>query len=152
MTDKIWIKIICPIWSLIVNILYWIFHFHKLASAKKEKGRIKENTHDIDDIREQIRQTVWVPDIFHNWTPWVITFIARGLKDDCRMSHSFGQFLFDCAGIESVNFSLLGKVGGHAICVSQDGKWMVGNGTLTDLKKLNCTILDRFNGIYNRIM
>jgi len=150
--DKLWLYAMKPIWSFIINVLYWIFHIFKLRSVLKEKQYIKNTTISIISLKHQLERTSWVQDNFKDWTPWVITFISRNYKDDCDMSHTFGKFLFDCIGIKSKKLSLRGDSGGHAVCVSKDDRWMITNSHLIDLKEANQHVLQYFNGKYDRII
>jgi hypothetical protein len=146
--DKLWVYILCPIWSFIINCLYWLFHPHKYWATKKiikiHKNKIKSRS----DIKKSLLKVKCVSGNFKNWKPWVITFVARGLKDDCDGTAIFGKFVFKCAGIDSNIWHLRDKKTGQAICVTKDESYMIMNNQLIKLDGMSP--LKYFDGIYDR--
>lgn len=149
MIDYLWIKILCPIWSFIINILYWLFHLHLLKENLKLKKSLLSDIKTIDDVKTGIELFVYTSDKFKDWTPWVVTFFAREKHGDCDDAAVYGKFLFKCAGISSSLWSLRGKTG-HMVCVSKDEKYMISNNQLIELDGVSP--LKYFNGKYDRII
>lgn len=149
MIDLFYIKIANPIWSFLINCLYWLFHFYKLPSALKERNIISMKAQVFAEIPGLLKKVTYTKDSWKDWTPWIITLIARDFKDDCDGSARLGKFLFKCAGYKSKIKSLRGKTG-HAICVTNDHKWMVSNNELIDIK--GKPILSFFNNKYDKIL
>ena len=149
MIDLFYIKIANPIWSFLINCLYWLFHFYKLPSALKERNIISMKAQVFAEIPGLLKKVTYTPDSWKDWTPWIITLIARDFKDDCDGSAVFGKFLFKCAGYKSKIKSLRGKTG-HAICVTNDGKYMISNNQLIELNGVSP--LKYFDGRYNKVI
>ena len=148
--DKIWVYILCPGWSFIINCLYWLFHPQNYKSAMKQKTYYELDRGNMHSIKLIISRNEYTPDKFKDWTPWVITFIARGYKDDCDGAAVFGKFLFKSAGIKAKILHLRGKTGGHAVCVTTDGHWMITNNQLIQLDGVSP--LKYFSYTYDRII
>jgi hypothetical protein len=67
-----------PIWSFIVNCVFWLGHLNKIGEFRKIKADIKSLS--IETLMERF---VWVEDKAGDWTPWVMTIICQSFKDDC---------------------------------------------------------------------
>ena len=67
-----------PIWSFIVNCVFWLGHLNKIGEVRKIKADIKSLS--IETLMERF---VWVEDKAGDWTPWVMTIICQSFKDDC---------------------------------------------------------------------
>ena len=151
MIDKIWIYSLCPTWSFIINVLFWAFHPHKIMPTLQKIKEVETRVSTIKDIKKELKKLSWVSDHFKDWTPWLITFVCRGYKDDCDGAAIFGRFLFSCIGIKSKIYYLRGPGSGHAVCVTALGNWMVSNNRLIALDGPK-DILKHFNGNYIRIL
>jgi hypothetical protein len=149
--DLIWIKILMPAWSFIVNVGYWIPRLHKFSAALAEKADIDDEVKSMTDVREFVGKIIHTPDKFKDWRPWIITLIDSGFKDDCDGAAVFGKWLFGLFGIKGKIYSLRGKTG-HAIFVTKDLEYMVTNDKVLKGKWTDSQIKIYFNLKYNRII
>jgi len=120
-------KIFLPVSSFLHNVFFWIFHPHKLCQTLRVKKMIEEtavryrpeSNLRIVFVREEIRRWNPIRDKVGDWRPWVITFLARGRKDDCDGAAIFGKWLFELIGYEADIYSLMSESGSHAIAVTR---------------------------------
>ncbi len=78
LATKLWVKILCPTWSFIVNCFYWLFRLNRLKKYLPIK-----NDYSYLTLNELMSKFKWKADNLKDWNPWVITIIARDLVDDC---------------------------------------------------------------------
>ncbi len=131
----LWIYIFCPIWSFIVNFLYWTFHIFHFKKAIKEKSNLKSKTINIRNIQSIMTDFEWKRDSLKDWAPWVITILDRNLQDDCDGAAVLGKFLLKSINIKSKIYHLVGKKGGHAVCISNDKKILISNNQVSYIIK-----------------
>jgi len=152
---KLWIIILYPIWSFIINSLYWLFHIHQLKKVLViKKNKLRSSVHSIKDVKKIMSNFKWTKDNFKDWTPWLITIINRDLKDDCDGAAILGKWLLKQINIKSSIYYLYGKNCGHAICISSDKSLFISNHQVLYLTKINWKhkILKRFDYKYNQIV
>ncbi len=130
--DRLWVYVLCPIWSFIVNCLYWSRNIPALDETWRRKEFLCSSITDTTDVKKSIAKFKYTPDAWKDWTPWVITFLHRDKTDDCDGAAVYGQFLFSCIHKESEILHLRGT-GGHAVCVTKDRRWMISNNKLVRL-------------------
>ena len=65
---KFWIKVEKPIWSFIVNSVFWLGHMNKIAAVNTDKRALKKMP--IEVVMEMFK---WKADSLKDWTPWVAT-------------------------------------------------------------------------------
>ena len=75
----------------------------------------------------------WTEDKPTDWKPWVITILARKLKDDCDGAATLGKYLFDQGGRPASLFLLKGPDGNHMVAVTDDSNFMVSNANVVKL-------------------
>jgi hypothetical protein len=111
-----------PIWSFIVNCVFWLGHLNKIGEFRKIKADIKSLS--IETLMERF---VWVEDKAGDWTPWVMTIICQSFKDDCDGAANLAKWWFKQNGVEAEILNLYSATEGHAICVTKDRTKMVTN-------------------------
>ena len=148
----IWIKFIQPIWSFIINLLYWMVHIKDLKLAKKKKQELVDQCKNITALRKQMKSFKWVEDNWKDWRPWIITIINNDYKDDCDGASELAKFLFKQIGINGRIISLRGNEPGHAIYVSNDKEYMTSNQFVRKGNWTDDNILKYFKGDFDRII
>ena len=158
MNTLIWLinKTIYPLYSFLINSLYWLFHLSDLKSAKKEKEYCKKTITDIKDIENFLSKFTWTKDNYIDWTPWIITIFDRHLKDDCDGAATLGKWLYKCIGIESNMAVLYKDIPGtaHMVCIRKDKTEMISNSHIITLNPSNWqqSIYDYFDNVYIKIV
>ena len=117
-----------PIWSFIVNCVFWLGHLNKIGEVRKIKADIKSLS--IETLMERF---VWVEDKAGDWTPWVMTIICQSFKDDCDGAAALAKWWFTEHGVEADILNLYSAKEGHAICVTKDRTKMVTNERVVNL-------------------
>jgi hypothetical protein len=125
---KFWIKVEKPIWSFIVNCVFWLGHLNKISAVKQEMEATKGLK--IETLMNLFK---WQGDVVGDWTPWVSTVIAKDLQDDCDGAAALAKWWFKEHGIEADILNLYSTKEGHAICVTKDRTKMVTNERVIDL-------------------
>lgn len=148
----IWIKVIHPIWSFIINLLYWMVHIKNLKLVKKKKKELAAKCKNITALRKQMKSFSWVEDNWKDWRPWIITIIDNDYEDDCDGAAELARFLFKQIGIQGNIISLRGNEPGHAIYVSNDKVYMTSNQYVRKGNWTDKNILNYFKGDYDRII
>lgn len=151
MADIIWVKLLNPVWSFLINCIFWILHPHKIKWALECKKHSANRVKNIKDLKTEMSLFEWQKDRFKDWRPWIITFFALGLKDDCDGASVLGRFLCKQIGIKGKIYHLRGK-SGHAIFVSNDLGYMVTNNRVLTGKWIDSQIMIHFNLKYDRII
>jgi hypothetical protein len=155
MTDLIWIKFLCSIWSFTINLSFWIVNILSLKQTFRDRLKLKESITNIADIKNAMLTFEWKQDKWKDWQPWIITLIKRNYQDDCDGAAVLGKFLFKQLGTEGRIYSLRGKKTGHAIFVSDDLSSLVTNNEVSTGdpgKWTDSRIKLHFNLKYNRII
>lgn len=117
-----------PIWSFIVNCVFWLWHLNKIGAAKKELGRIK-----LFPIKYVMSEFEWQEDSLKDWTQWPSTLVYKELKGDCDDAAALAKWWFTEHGVEAEILNLYSAKEGHAICVTKDRTKMVTNERVIDL-------------------
>jgi len=125
---KFWIRVEKPIWSFIVNCVFWLFHLGKIGAVKKEMEAIKGLK--IETLMNLFK---WQEDVMGDWTPWVSTVIAKDLQDDCDGAAALAKWWFKEHGIKADIFNLYSATAGHTVCVTKDRETMVTNERVVNL-------------------
>ena len=125
---KFWIRVEKPIWSFIVNCVFWLFHLGKIGAVKKEMEAIKGLK--IETLMNLFK---WQEDVMGDWTPWVSTVIAKDLQDDCDGAAALAKWWFKEHGIKADIFNLYSATAGHTVCVTWDRETMVTNERVVNL-------------------
>jgi hypothetical protein len=63
-----------PIWSFIVNCVFWMFQLNKISAVKREMEATKGLK--IETLMNLFK---WQDDVVGDWTPWASTVIAKDL-------------------------------------------------------------------------
>lgn len=149
--DLLWVKVLCPLWSFGINLLYWVFHCFSLPLVLRQKKALAEGVLSVKQIPAMMKVFKWKKDSLKDWTPWIITFLHQDKTDDCDGAVVYAAFLFKAVGIKGKKYSLRGKTG-HAIWVSNDLKWLVENNVVKEGNWTDNAILSYFNHKYKRII
>lgn len=153
MKEPLYQKAARAVRSFIMNVLFWVLHFYKLPGAICRKRKISKGMRGISDLRKELAGFVWTKDDVMDWTPWVITFIARDKRDDCDGAAIYGLFLLECLGVGGSILHLRGPSCGHAVCVSNSGMFMVSNRDVVRVKgRVDDFVLRYFGGKYTHIL
>lgn len=119
---KFWIYVEKPIWSFIVNCVFWIGHLNKIGAVR----RMKTEALKIP-LESLMYGYIWKEDSFADWTPWASTILYNALSDDCDGAAALAKWWFKQNGVEAEILNLYSSTEGHAICVTKDRMRMVTN-------------------------
>ena len=152
--QRIWNNFLRPIWSFIINFLYWIIRPHRVCTTIKRRNLIAKSIHSLSDIKTLMSKCRYKKDKTKDWLPWIITLVDRDFEDDCDGAAILGRWAFKQIGVKSDLVSLYGKNSGHMICVSKDRKYIISNNYIFNLITNNWKkeTLDIFKGKYNKIL
>ena len=126
---KFWIRVEKPIWSFIVNSVFWLFRLNKIGQARLEmKALIKMLT-----INELMMEFLWEEDKIGDWVQWPITMIYSEIRGDCDDAAALAKWWFKEHGIKADIFNLYSDKEGHAVCVTRDRETMVTNERVVNL-------------------
>ena len=147
---KFWIKVEKPIWSFIVNCVFWLFHLNKIAATRKDMKAISKVS-AIEDVMKTFR---WKEDNFADWTPWIMTMTYQAYTDDCDGAAEFAKWWFKEHGVEADILNLYSEKEGHTICVTKDRTKMVSNGNVVILNPATweADVMKYFNNEYEVIL
>jgi hypothetical protein len=134
-----------PIWSFIVNCVFWLGHLDERIITRKNKEWYA--TFKLDEL---MRMFKWREDNFGDWTPWPMTLVCIGLEDDCDGAANLAKWWFTEHGVEAEILNLYSATEGHAICVTKDRTKMVSNDQVVDLNPATWEqcVLKYFNNKY----
>ena len=119
---KFWIKVEKPIWSFIVNSVFWLGHLNKIGEARKEMEAIKSLK--LETLMGLLK---WTEDNFKDWVQWPSTLIYNDFKGDCDDAARLAYWWFKQNGVEAEILNLYSAKEGHAVCITKDRKKMVTN-------------------------
>ena len=125
---KFWIKVEKPIWSFIINSVFWLGHMNKIAAVNTDKRALKKMP--IEVVMEMFK---WKADSLKDWTPWVSTIVYKSITDDCDGAAVLAKWWFKEHGVEAEILNLYSDKSGHTICVTRDRTKMVSNGNVVSL-------------------
>jgi hypothetical protein len=125
---KFWIRVEKPIWSFIVNCVFWLGHLNKIGAARKEMEILKNTS--LEYLMENFK---WQADVVGDWTPWVLTVVYNEFEDDCDGAANLAKWWFKEHGVEAEILNLYSATEGHAICVTKDRTKMVTNERVVEL-------------------
>lgn len=152
LATKVWIFILCPIWSFVINLVYWLFHLSSLKEALVKKKALLI----LDNIRDLMAIFKWTEDKYKDWLPWIITIVNKNITDDCDGAAVLAKWWWKEKGIESRIVYLYSADGksGHAVCVLDDNSMFVSNSQVANLDPTNWRqdLLSRFNNEYVTIL
>jgi hypothetical protein len=117
-----------PIWSFIVNSVFWLLHLNKIGEVRKFLVEIK-----AFPIAYVMGHFKWTEDSFQDWTQWPLTLVYNDFKGDCDDAAALAKWWFKQNGVEADILNLYSKSEGHAICVTKDRTKMVTNERVIDL-------------------
>lgn len=112
--------------TFVCNAVYWLFHIHRLPDAIRQRnGIVVKHTDDIEAWMELFEWTRERGD----WRPWIITILARNMRDDCDGASQFARFLFGRMGHEAFTLSLWSSdsKSGHDVCYCPSLSLLVSN-------------------------
>jgi len=125
---KFWIRVEKPIWSFIVNCVFWLFHLNKISYVRVLMAELKEKP-----IETVMQWFVWKEDSLRDWTQWITTMVCSQFRGDCDDAAQLAKWWFKEHGVEAEILNLYSAKEGHTICVTKDRKRMVSNGNVVTL-------------------
>jgi len=145
-------KLSYELFSFIINILFWALHPHKISDVKRRYGEI-ESLRTFDQVRTYMEQFQWVEDKPVDWKPWLITVLARDLRDDCDGAAVLGQYLFGQIGHHADLYRLTGPKEAHMVTITSSKEHMISNNNLESLHKTTWEehVLSFFDNRYTEI-
>jgi len=149
---KLWISFMCPVWSFIINLCYWICRPFVIKEALAKKNALLS----IDNIINVMSVFRWTEDKYKDWLPWIITIVNKDITDDCDGAAVLAKWWWKKKGLKSRIVYLYSADGntGHAICVSSSNDIFVSNSQVIDIDPKNWQqdLLSRFNNAYITIL
>ena len=150
-STKLWIWILCPTWSFIINLCYWICRPFSIREALSKKEALLKI--DIKDVMATFK---WSQDKYQDWYPWIITIVNTDLRDDCDGAATLAKWWWSKQGVKSRLVFLYSEnlTLGHAVCVLNSNTIFVTNSEVLDLDPNNWKqdLLSRFNNTYSIIV
>lgn len=127
---KCWIFFMCPFWSLIVNLIYWLIKINKIGEAREIKKQLSALP-----LEQAMLNFIWRADNLKDWVPWVITIASKLWTDDCDGAAVMAQWWLQEHGTASDLVFLYdpGFKTGHCVCVSADRTILVSNNEVLTL-------------------
>ncbi len=125
---KFWINFEKPIWSFIVNSVFWLFHLNKISYVRVLMAELKEKP-----IETVMQWFVWKEDSLRDWTQWITTMVCSQFRGDCDDAAQLAKWWFKEHGVEAEILNLYSAKEGHAICVTKDRTKMVTNERVVEL-------------------
>jgi hypothetical protein len=117
-----------PIWSFIVNCVFWLFRLNMISGVRTSLNILKDKP-----IELVMSKYVWKEDTLGDWTPWVLTVVYNEFEDDCDGAAALAKWWFKQNGVEADILNLYSATEGHTICVTKDRTKMVTNERVIDL-------------------
>jgi hypothetical protein len=111
-----------PIWSFIVNCVFWLIRPDKIKANIIMRKEVKALTLNVVMSRFE-----WTADTLKDWTQWPSTLVYNGFKGDCDDAAALAKWWFKQNGVEADILNLYSAKEGHAICVTKDRTKMVTN-------------------------
>lgn len=152
LATKLWIWVICPIWSFFINLSYWICRPFKIKEALNKKNALL-NYNLINEVMSIFR---WKTDNYKDWYPWIITIVNTDFIDDCDGAATMAKWWWKNKGFKSRLVFLYSADGlqGHAVCVLNDNTKFVSNSEVIEIDPINWRqdLLGRFDNIYSVII
>lgn len=138
-----------PIWSFIVNCVFWLGHLNKIGAVKREMEATKGLK--IETLMNLFK---WQDDVVGDWTPWVMTILCNDFQDDCDGAAVLAKWWFTEHGVEAEILNLYSKTEGHTICVTKDRTKMVSNERVVLLHHLDWEkeVMNYFGNKYEVIL
>jgi hypothetical protein len=146
---KFWIRVEKPIWSFIVNCVFWLGHLNEIGEIREIKDSLK-----YINIETLMQRFLWKKDNLADWTPWVYTIIYQDFTDDCDGAAELAKWHFKTKGIKADILNLYNQNEGHTICVTKDRTKMVSNENVVSLNPAiwEAEIMQYFNNEYEVII
>ena len=146
---KFWIKVEKPIWSFIINSVFWLGHMNKIAAVNTDKRALKKMP--IEVVMEMFK---WKADSLKDWTPWVATIVYKSITDDCDGAAELAKWHFKTRGIKADILNLYNSKEGHTICVTKERTKMVSNGNVVILnpESWEADVMEYFGNEYEVII
>ena len=117
------------------NIIYWFCHLSKLKTARREKEILESYAEFLFGVIKTLQKHEYVSDPrggILDWSPWPITMIARGFRDDCDGAARLSCWM--CKFCKEVAFA------NEYIIISG---WHINTAHVITIGKLDC-ITDRW--------
>ena len=152
LATKLWIWVMCPIWSFFINMSYWINRGFKISDALAKKKELL----NCSSINEVLSKFKWKADNYKDWYPWVITIVNKDLEDDCDGAAILAKWWWKNKNVGSRIVFIYSADGtqGHAVCVTYNNTIFVSNSEVIEIDPINWQqdLLSRFDNIYVTII
>lgn len=120
-----------PIYSTIINLLYWISRLNQIREIMSLLHVLKE--YELTTLMSKFQ---WTEDTMRDWSSWVITTINRDFKGDCEDAAILAKWWYKKHNISSRIVYLTQKkdeLSLHAICVRKDNTEFISNNYVISL-------------------
>jgi hypothetical protein len=117
-----------PIWSFIVNCVFWLFRLNEIDWVKNEMVALR-----ACGLESLMALFTWQEDKAGDWTQWIVTLVENNLTGDCDDAATLAKWWFKQNGVEAEILNLYSAKEGHAICVTKDRTKMVTNERVVEL-------------------
>jgi hypothetical protein len=146
---KFWIRVEKPIWSFIVNCVFWLFRLNKIGQVRRELVLLKDWK-----LQPMMELFTWKEDKGGDWTSWVSTLIWQYFNGDCDDAAQLAKWWFKQNGVEADILNLYSATEGHTICVTKDRTKMVSNRNVMSLNPdtWEQDVMQYFNNEYEVII
>ncbi|MFA7506733.1 MAG: hypothetical protein WCZ11_00695 [Bacilli bacterium] len=146
-----WRKLFNPIWSFIINLIYWSIRLYKLKrTIQKKKLLLKLNIADL------MKRFKWKEDNLKDWTPWIITIIDKEFEDDCDGAANLAKWWCKNNNLPAKLLYMysLDYSHGHVICITEDNKIYISNSNVVHLisNDYRHEIIKNFGGKYPNLI
>ena len=142
---KFWLKVEKPIWSFIVNSVFWIFHLNKIGEVRTDMKALRQMPLEV--VMSMFK---WKEDYLKDWTPWVATIVYKSITDDCDGAAVLAKWWFKEHGVKADILNLYNSKEGHTVCVAEG--IMVSNGNVIKMNTDRDSVLKYFNGEYDTVI
>lgn len=124
-----WIRVhaTIPIYSFVVNCLYWLTRLDKIKSVKA-----RQEYYSTLPIKDLMARFVWTEDST-DWTKWPLTLINDNLTGDCEDAAALAKWRWKQGRIKSRIYYLYNSKAGHAVCINDRRTLMITNERIVNI-------------------
>lgn len=143
----LWVYWLCPAWSFIINLFYFIKYINKYSYVQSQKNMFKKMS-----LNQVMNIFKWKADKLKDWIPWVYNIIINDLYDDCDGAAIIAKYWYKENNIHSrLGFLYNNDFSkGHCICIKEDNTEFISNNQIIKIKAMywKQDILRYFNHEY----
>ena len=85
-----------PIWSFIVNCVFWLFRLNEIDWVKNEMVALR-----ACGLESLMALFTWQEDKAGDWTQWIVTLVENNLTGDCDDAATLAKWWFKQNGVEA---------------------------------------------------